>query len=310
MPPATSDSDNVIASLVNRKSFAWGARTYVMGILNVTPDSFSGDGTIRGDNWIGNSIEQAVVMTHDGADVIDVGGESTRPASVYPNSEPVTAEEEMQRVIPVIEGLARRIEVPISIDTRKASVANAALAAGASLINDVSMLSDPSMARVAAEADVDIIISHNRDVARYDDVPAEIGADLSSAVESALDAGVHGSRVIIDPGIGFGKNAQHSLETMRNLNQIRSSVGDYPMLIGASRKSFIAAILDEMPHRTIDGNAAAATLAVAGGADMIRVHEVASMARVVKVADAVVRGWTPEMVGASDRVLRAIRREG
>ena len=309
MSESPADTDIDISSIVSRKSFAWGARTYVMAILNVTPDSFSGDGTIRGDNWIANSIDQAVIMESDGADAIDIGGESTRPASVYQDSQPVSATEEMERVLPVVEGLAARVKVPISIDTRKSKVAEEALKLGASVINDVSMLSDPEMVDVAAEHDADIVVCHNKQVAEYDDVPSDIASDLSSAVERAVDSGVGESRIIVDPGIGFAKNAQHSLETMRRLLEIRAAVGEFPMLVGASRKSFIAAILDESPHRTIDGNAAATTLAVMGGADMVRVHEVKSMANVVKVADAFVRGWSPDMNGISDRALRAIRRE-
>lgn len=305
----SSDTDVDISSIVSRKSFAWGARTYVMAILNVTPDSFSGDGTMRGDNWVSNSIDQAVIMESEGADAIDVGGESTRPASVYRDAQPVSADEEMERVLPVVEGLSARVKVPISIDTRKSKVADAALKHGASVINDVSMLSDPDMAAVAADHDADIVVCHNKQVAEYDDVPDEIASDLASAVERAIDSGVGETRIIIDPGIGFAKNAQHSLEAMRRLREIRDAVGNYPMLVGPSRKSFIAAILDESPHRTIDGNAAATTLAVMGRADMVRVHEVKSMANVVKVADAFVRGWSPDMNGISDRALRAIRRE-
>ena len=309
MPESPASPDFDISSILSRKSFAWGARTYVMGILNVTPDSFSGDGTMRGDNWISNSIDQALIMENDGADAIDIGGESSRPASVYPDAESVSAEEELERVLPVVEGLAARAKVSISIDTRKSKVADEALNRGASIINDVSMLADPDMASVAAEHDSQLVICHNKEVAEYDDVPADVAADLAEAVERAIDAGVEESRIIVDPGIGFGKNAQHSLDAMRRLNEIRAAVGDYPMLVGASRKSFIAAILDESPHRTIDGNAAATTLAVMGGADMIRVHEVRSMANVVKVADAFARGWSPDMNGISDRALRAIRRE-
>ena len=309
MPESPADTDIDISSIVSRKSFAWGARTYVMAILNVTPDSFSGDGTIRGDNWIANSIDQAVIMESDGADAIDIGGESTRPASVYQDSQPVSATEEMERVLPVVEGLAARVGVPISIDTRKSKVAEEALKLGASVINDVSMLSDPEMVDVAAEHDADIVVCHNKQFAEYDDVPADIASELSAAVERAVDSGVGESRIIVDPGIGFAKNAQHSLEAMRRLREIRAAVGEFPMLVGASRKSFIAAILDESPHRTIDGNAAATTLAVMGSADMVRVHEVKSMANVVKVADAFVRGWSPDMNGISDRALRAIRRE-
>ena len=308
MPEFSDAAESDVAAIVARTRFAWGARTYVMGILNVTPDSFSGDGTMLGDNWVASSIDNAAMMAAEGADVIDVGGESTRPTSVYPDAEPVSVDDELERVLPVIEGLTARLKVPVSIDTRKARVAEAAVEAGASLINDVSMLSDPDMAGVAAETDSYLVVCHNREVAEYVNVPSDVAGDLAAAVERAVDAGVSETRVIVDPGIGFGKNAQHSLEAMRRLDEIRGALGDVPMLVGASRKSFVAAILDEAPHRTIDGNAASATVAVAGGADMIRVHEVGPMSRVVKVADAFFRGWSPDMTDASDRVLRAIRR--
>lgn len=308
MSRTPNEAEPDISAIVGRKSFAWGARTYVMGILNVTPDSFSGDGIMRGDNWVANAIDQAAIMEFDGADVIDVGGESSRPASVYPDAAPISAEEEIARLSAVLDGIKERLKVPISVDTRKAAVADQALEMGAAIVNDVSMLADPEMVSVVADHDADLIISHNRESADYDDVVDEVASDLLGAAERAIDAGVGDARIVLDPGIGFAKNAQHSLEALRRLSEIRAALDDFPMLVGASRKSFIAAILDEVPHRTIDGNAAATTLAVAGGADMVRVHEVKEMARVVQVADAVVRGWSPDMAGASDRVLRAIRR--
>ena len=186
-----------------------------MGILNVTPDSFSGDGTIRkGLDWVTASVDAALRMEDDGADIIDIGGESTRPASVYPDARPIPAEEELERVLPVIAALSARCDVPISIDTRKSEVADVALSEGAAMANDVSMLSDPLIASVIAKHDAPIVISHIRAKAQYDNVVADISAELGDAVSSALGDGVAESRIIVDPGIGFAKNASHSLEAL------------------------------------------------------------------------------------------------
>ena len=291
-------------------TFAWGTRTYIMGILNVTPDSFSGDGTMHGQSdWVSASVDAALRMEDEGADIIDVGGESTRPASVYPDARPVLADEEIERVLPVISALKQRCSVPISIDTRKSEVADAALSEGASMANDVSMLSDPKMAATVAKHRVPIVISHIRPRAYYDNVVSEIVYELAGAVANAETAGVERSRIVVDPGIGFAKNASHSLEALRQLDVIKSKLGNLPLLVGASRKSFIGAILDAQPEDRVEGNAASTALAVASGADIIRVHEVREMARVAKVADAIVRGWKPKPVEeASERVRRAVER--
>jgi dihydropteroate synthase len=296
---------------IGGKVFEWGTRTYIMGILNVTPDSFSGDGTMRNRaDWVSASIDAALRMEDLGADIIDIGGESTRPASVYPDARPVTADEELQRVLPVISALRGRCDLPISIDTRKSKVADVALSEGASVANDVSMLSDPQMAKVAAKHDAPIVINHIRSRAEYEDVVSEIVAELSGAVSHAIHEGVDRSNIIIDPGIGFAKNAQHSLEVLRNLDTIKSELAGRPMLIGASRKSFIGAILDADPEARIEGNAASTALAIAQGVDIVRVHEVQKMARVAKVADAIVRGWeTTSIAESGERVRRAIERE-
>ncbi len=296
---------------IGERTFEWGSQTYIMGILNVTPDSFSGDGTMQhqGD-WVTNSVDTALRMEDEGADIIDIGGESTRPPSVYPDARPIPEEEEMDRVMPVISALAQRCSVPISIDTRKSIVADAALSAGASMANDVSMLSDPEMATTVAKHDSPIVISHIRPRAQYRDVVREVVAELASAVESALIAGIDRSRTIVDPGIGFAKNASHSLTALRHLDIIKSELGDLPMLIGSSRKSFIGAILDAEPEDRVEGNAASTALAVAKSVDIVRVHEVRAMARVAKVADAIVRGWQPASFDkASDRVRRAVERQ-
>ena len=291
--------------------FAWGARTYIMGILNVTPDSFSGDGTMRnGTDWITASIDTAIRMEDNGADIIDIGGESTRPASVYPDARPIPADEEIERVLPVISVLSRRCDLPISIDTRKSEVADIALSEGASMANDVSMLSDPDMVEVAAKHKAPIVISHIRAKAQYDNVVLEIVNELVGAVARAQRAGVERSKIIVDPGIGFAKNAQHSLEALRYLNVIKSELGNPPMLVGASRKSFIGAILDAEPDDRLEGNAASTALAIASGTDIIRVHEVREMARVAKVSDAIIRGWQPtDSQSTSKHAQRAIERK-
>ncbi len=290
--------------------FEWGTRTYIMGIVNVTPDSFSGDGIMRnGKDWVNASVEAAKRMEDQGADIVDVGGESTRPASVYPDARPVPADEELERVLPVIWGIKERCGLPISIDTRKAAVADVALAEGADMANDVSMLSDPEMAGVVAKHGVPIVISHIRDRARYEDVVTEIGDELAGSVSVAEDAGVDRSRIVVDPGIGFAKNASHSLAALRGLDAIKARVGGLPLLVGASRKSFIGAILDAEPDDRVEGNAASTALAIAKGADIVRVHEVREMARVAKVADAIVRGLDfGQAKSSSERVRLAVER--
>ena len=313
MDHATHRSEaNLTQSLkIGKTTFEWGSRTYIMGILNVTPDSFSGDGTMHNQrDWITNSVDTALRMEDDGADIIDVGGESTRPPSVYPDARPIPADEEMERVLPVISQLAQRCSAPISIDTRKASVADAALATGASMANDVSMLSDTDMAATVAKHHAPIVISHIRPRALYNDVVGEIVSELAGAIDKAQSDGVDISRIIVDPGIGFAKNASHSIEALRRLDVIKSKLGGRPLLVGASRKSFIGAILDAKPEDRVEGNAASTALAVASGADIVRVHEVREMARVAKVADAIARGWQPAAVEkASDRVRKAVERQ-
>lgn len=282
---------------IGTTEFSWGLRTFVMGVVNVTPDSFSGDGTISGATtdrrWVDAAVEQAKRMEVEGADVIDVGGESTRPPAFYAGAEPVSADAECSRVLPVIEALIKRLSVPVSIDTRKADVARVAVSAGAALINDVSMLGDPEMAATAAAMDVPLVISHTRAKARYANPALEIADDLAEAVALAVAAGVSRNRIIADPGIGFGKTARHSLAALRELQSLKERLS-LPVLVGTSRKSFIGSVLDLPVDDRLEGTAATMALAVAAGADMVRVHDVKEMARVVKMADAVVRGWEPD----------------
>ena len=273
------------------RKFVWGARTYVMGILNVTPDSFSGDGT-------GNDLQRAVGLAlsfeDDGADIIDIGGESSRPQSVYNNAHPVSPEEEAQRVIPVIEALRGRLSIPISIDTQKSTVASLAVMSGASIVNDVSMLgSDSGMADVLAGLDVPLIINHTRRRAVYPSgVVAEVIEDLRRTAKLVEDAGLTPSKVILDPGIGFGKTVQQSIDMQRGLSKL-VDLG-YPVLIGTSRKSSIGKVLGLPMDQRIEGTAATVALAIERGADIVRVHDVKEMVRVARMSDAVVRGWSPK----------------
>jgi dihydropteroate synthase len=280
-------------------SFTWGQRTYIMGIINVTPDSFSGDGLLD-DEFIPRVIEQAQQFVSDGADVLDVGGESTRPGSV-----PVTADEEMARAIPAIRAIREaNSDVTISIDTYRASVAEAALAAGADWVNDVwGLRMDPDMAGLVATAGCPVIIMHNRskpkDVAQenllggryigiqYDDLVFDIYHELEEQVESALNAGVAQEQIIIDPGIGFGKTVDQNLELIDRLGELKSL--GRPILIGPSRKSFIGYTLELPPGERMEGTAAAVAIGIDRGADIIRVHDVRAMARVARLTDGIVR---------------------
>ncbi len=276
--------------VIGGREFVWGARTYIMAAVNITPDSFSGDGVMAAQaDWVQAAADAALRAEDEGADIVDIGGESTRPRSVYPDARPVSAAAEMARVLPVIRLLKGRLGLPVSIDTRKADVARAALTAGASLVNDVSMLGDPDMASVAAGAGVPIVVSHTRPKAVYGDVVSDVISDLSGAIGRALQAGVEPQRIIVDPGIGFAKKPEHSLEVLRRLRELREL--GHPVLVGTSRKSFIGAVLDLPPQERLEGTAATVAISVANGADIVRVHDVRAMLRVSRMADALVRGW-------------------
>ena len=280
----------ITALQIGKRRFEWGDRTYVMGVLNVTPDSFSGDGLLSSDaagSWVERCVDHALRMEAAGADIIDVGGESTRPPSRYEGAVPVDEAEELRRIIPVIDALQSKLSVPISIDTRKANVARAAVEAGAAMINDVSMLSDPNMARTAAELEVPMAIGHIRSRAIYKDVTSEVIADLRFAVEQATNAGIQRDNLLVDPGIGFGKKARHSLEVLNRLGDLR--VLQLPVIVGTSRKSFIGEVLDLPVEERLEGTAATVALTIAHMADIVRVHDVPEMVRVARMADAVVR---------------------
>ncbi len=277
--------------LIGDSKFVWGARTYVMGVLNVTPDSFSGDGT--GDD-LQRAVDLALSFEDNGADIIDIGGESSRQKSVYKDARPVPSEEEARRVIPVIEALCGRLGIPISIDTQKSTVASLAVVSGASMVNDVSMLgADSGMAEVIAGLDVPLIINHTRTRAVYPSgVVPEVIEDLRRAAKLVEDAGLLPSKVILDPGIGFGKTVQQSIDMQRGLSKL-VDLG-YPVLIGTSRKSSIGKVLGLPADQRIEGTAATVALAIERGADIVRVHDVKEMVRVARMSDAIVRGWSPK----------------
>jgi len=276
--------------------FAWGARTFVMGIVNATPDSFSGDGL--GDD-VAAAVARGLGQIAAGADILDVGGESTRPGAAL-----VSPEEEMRRVVPVISGLRRYTDVPISVDTVKAEVAEAALRAGANIVNDVwGLRRDRRIAAVAAHHGAVLIIVHNRPAraavdalgglypqVAYADLLTEVRSELLEAAGWAEAAGLPRDRIWCDPGLGFGKTPAQSLELLRHLPGLKAG---HPLLVGPSRKSFIGRVLDLPVGERDEGTAAAVALCSAGGADIVRVHNVGAMVRAVRLADAVCRGWTP-----------------
>jgi dihydropteroate synthase len=283
--------------------FNWGARTYVMGILNVTPDSFSGDGLLdvtRSDDPLKAIMEQARQFIAAGADILDVGGESTRPGSA-----PVSADEELARVVPVVQALSSQFpDALISIDTYKAKVAEAAFKAGAHILNDVwALRADPDLAGLAARKKAPVILMHNRSNpanvevrerlgksyagSEYQNLIEDVKRELLQSVELAVKAGVAESHIVLDPGIGFGKSVQHNLELIDRLDEIRSL--GYPVLLGSSRKSFIGLTLDLPADQRLEGTAATVAVGITRGADIVRVHDVVQMARVAKMTDALVR---------------------
>ena len=278
---------------IGETTFTWGERTYVMGIVNATPDSFSGDGLLAsstagtGDRPpIAEAIlAQGLAMAKAGADLVDVGGESTRPGH-----QPVDEGEEQHRVVAGIAALHEaRPGLPISVDTRRAAVAEAALAAGASMLNDVAAVTDPSDAlfRVAAEHAVPIILMHDRAEARYRNVVAEVIADLQRALERAVAAGVPWERCIVDPGIGFGKTAEQNLALLHELAALR--LLGRPVMLAVSRKSTIGRVLDLAAEERLEGTLATTALGVAAGVDIVRVHDVRANLRTARMADAIVR---------------------
>ncbi|MDO8578799.1 MAG: dihydropteroate synthase [Dehalococcoidales bacterium] len=272
--------------------FRWGERTYVMGIINLSPDSFSGDGLAAPEA----AIEQARRFVKDGADILDIGGESTRPGFA-----PVSVEEEIARVVPVIERLAAEISIPISIDTSKSEVAGEALKAGAAMLNDVwGLKRDPKLGELAAKNNVPILLMSNqrdkggydsrvkRDTSFYDDVMNEVIASLKQSIDTAIKLGVPRENIILDPGIGFGKTWQQDLEIIRRLHELK--VLGRPILVGGSRKSFIGKVLDVTADDRKEGDAAVVAISITQGTDIVRVHDVKEMVRVCRMSDAIIRG--------------------
>jgi dihydropteroate synthase len=274
-------------------TFTWGTRTFLMGIINATPDSFSGDGLlagqVAGSEPTASAVGQAIAMADAGADLLDIGGESTRPGHAV-----VDEADEIARVVPVIRAIRSALpDMPLSVDTSKPAVALAALEAGADLVNDIwGVAADDALVRIAAEQHVPIVLMHNRDEARYTTLIPEIVADLQRAVERALHAGVNWDDIIIDPGFGFGKTAEHNLALLRELPSL--AILGRPILLGTSRKSTLGRVLDLPVDQRLEATLATTALAIAAGVDVIRVHDVRENVRAARMADAVVRGTWPE----------------
>lgn len=274
-------------------TFPWGERTFVMGIINATPDSFSGDGLLAerdrgglpGRDPVLDAVETARRMVADGADILDIGGESTRPGH-----EPVSGEEERRRVVPIVAAVREALPgVPISIDTTKPDVAEAALDVGANLINDVwGVGSDDSLPRLAAVRGVPLVVMHNRAEPRYDDLMAEIVADLRAALDRAAVFGIPRHNLIVDPGFGFGKTAEQNLRLVRDLSALRAL--GRPILLGTSRKSTLGRVLDLGPDERLEATLATTAIAIAAGVDVVRVHDVAPNVRAARIGDAIIRG--------------------
>lgn len=264
-----------------------GERTLIMGIVNVTPDSFSDGGQFLDSE---KAIAQGLRLADEGADIIDIGGESTRPGS-----ESVSPNEELKRVIPVIEGLAEKIEIPISIDTCKSEVAKKAIESGASMINDISAARfDPKIADTAKEYEAPLALMHMKGTPKnmqenptYDSVMGEIKEFLNERVGFAVTKGVPRQNILVDPGIGFGKTLEHNYEIIRNLGELKEM--DMPILVGPSRKSFIGKTLDLPVEERLEGTLAAVTMCIMNGADIVRVHDVKEVVRAVRMTDAICR---------------------
>lgn len=281
--PAFREEERVL--VLKGREYYLDQRTLVMGIVNVTPDSFSDGGKYYQTRA---AVEHGLRLVEEGADILDVGGESTRPGSDF-----ISLDEELRRVMPVLEELVERAGVPVSVDTTKAEVARRALDAGCAMVNEISaMRLDPDMLPLVVERGVPFCLMHMQGMPKdmqvrphYDDVVGEIAAFLRNRAEAAVEAGADPSNIIVDPGIGFGKTLEHNLEILRRLPELKSL--GYPLLLGTSRKSFIGMILDLPVEERLEGTAASVALGVAGGADIVRVHDVREMVRVVRVAEAI-----------------------
>ena len=273
-------------TVANGERLLWGKRTYVMGVINVTPDSFSGDG-LKGD--VGAAVEQALRFESEGADFLDIGAESSRPGH-----QPISETEELARLLPSLDAVASRVSIPVSVDTWKSRVARAALDAGACIVNDVwGLQADPAIATVAAERGAGLVLMHNQGGHVYDNLLDDIVSGLRRSTETALGAGVPRANLVVDPGIGFGKTADQNIAVLRDLGRLKEL--RLPLLLGTSRKSTIGRLLGGLPpQERMEGTAATVALAIAAGADIVRVHDVREIARVCRISDAIVRDWRPD----------------
>ena len=269
---------------IGGKLWQWGRRTYIMGILNVTPDSFSDGGRFIS---VKDALAQTKRMVDEGADIIDIGGESTRPGA-----KPVNHEQEVERIIPVIKALKEQIDIPISVDTYRANTAYAALSAGADMVNDVWGLKyDPDMAKVVADRNVPVCIMHNSNSAEYESLVEDIKASLGKSIEIALKSGIKDDNIIVDPGIGFGKTWEQNLDLMIALDKIKNL--GYPLLLGTSRKSFIGKVLGGSVDERLEGTLATSVYGIVKGVDVLRVHDVLQNKRAAIMTDRMVRDiWT------------------
>lgn len=290
-PLASSSAPSAAAEpfAIGATRFRWGSRTYLMGVLNATPDSFSGDGVLDP----GGAVEQAQRMVEEGADLLDLGAESTRPGHAG-----LDAEDEWARLGPVLTAVRAAVVVPLTVDTAKAAVAERAFAAGADALNDVCGLrGDPALARVLARSGLPAVVMHNqRGRPHSGDPVADTRGGFAASLRCAKEAGVDRSRLILDPGFGFGWEPGENLELLRRAGELRTA--GRPLLLGASRKSTIGAVLDRPVRERAWGTAATVALAVHAGVDIVRVHDVRAMADVARMADAVVRGWSERAPGA------------
>lgn len=261
--------------------FDYNKKTYIMGILNITPDSFSDGGNF---NSVENALNHAKKMINEGADIIDLGGESTRPGHTY-----VDADEELRRILPVIKKLKEEINVPISVDTYKSKVAEESLKLGVEMINDIwGLQKDKNMANVISKYDAYVCIMHNQDKTEYDkDIIESIKDFLNESINIALNAGIDKEKIVIDPGIGFGKTFEQNLEVLRRLSELKTL--GYPILLGTSRKSVIGNVLDVEPKERVEGTIATTVLGIRDGVDIVRVHDVLENLRAAKMADALYR---------------------
>ena len=283
MPQVLTPISNL--TVANGDALTWGVRTYVMGIINLTPDSFSGDG-LGAD--VESAVEQALRFQEEGADILDIGAESTRPGH-----EQISINEELYRLIPALEAVAKRVNIPISVDTYKAEVAKRAVNAGAVIINDIwGLKAESDLAQVAADTGAGMVLMHNQTGTNYVNLIPDIVSSLRDSVGTALEAGVPRENIIVDPGIGFGKNPDQNLVILNRLNQL-TEIG-CPVLTGTSRKSTLGLLLDLPPDERVEGTAATVSLSIVRGTDIVRVHDVKEMVRICRVTDAIVRSWRPK----------------